>query len=189
MDDPEDALRALADAAGDDNPQPSQPRSARPESPLSPDKPPASNRPESPLSTPDTAPDLDELAEASASAMAALSGSRSAAYDPAAASSSRRRRLTKPDEGMMMLRLGSVPVVGTVGLFMLALGVWGLMVRGGNTTLPMADRPNADQLAIIGLLGFPLGLCLLAGALFFFLQYRKDKRKLDAWEAAHSTDE
>lgn len=199
MTDPSDALRDLANAMGDDpddtdpaqasdvvdaadlQPVPPQPPagtgSTRPESPINPN--PA--RPEAPLirATEPADPGL-----ASASALAALSGSTSAAYDPAATSQARHRRLTKPDTGMMQFRSASVPVLITVGLIMIALGVWGLLVKAGNTTLPMADRPDAGNYAILALVGLPLGILLLAGAGFFLYQLSHDKKKLKAYEEA-----
>lgn len=177
MTDPEDALRDLA-AASSSNQEPIlEPEPTRPESPVS-------KRPESP-STSDTQTDS---AEASASALARLSGSESAPYDPPARSSSRRRKLKKPDVGMMAFRSAAIPVLMTMGLIMIALGVWGLVVKNGNTTLPLADQPNADQLAMIGLVGLPIGILLFAGAGFFFYQLGKDKQKLAAYEEAKQSD-
>lgn len=194
MSDPEDALEALANAAGGDQSPPS-PASCRPESPVSPIPKPApeavSGRPESPVSG--SGNDLADLAEASASAsasaMAQLSGTESAAYDPAAASISRQHVHAKPDVGMILFREAAVPVLITVGLVMLVLGLWGVMIKLGNTSLPMADRPDAGKYAIVGMVGLPIGLLLWAGAGFFFVTVRKDKAKLAKWQAMYEQDE
>ena len=190
MTNPEDALRDLAAAsASGDEPIEVEPieedlvevepidesPSGRPESPLS-------QRPEAP---PTVEHDVSEM---SANALAQLSGTQSAAYDPSTRSTSRRKRIPKPDVGMITFRTAAIPVLITVGLVMIALGVWGIMVKGGNTTLPMADQPNAQQLAMLGLVGLPIGLLLFASAGFFFFTVRKDKEKLARWEAAHEHD-
>ena len=185
MTDPADALRDLANAHDQGAPpkRPASPSSSRPESPVSP-------RPESPVSpaTPDPSAEsstaLDELSLASASALAELSGTDSAPYDPAMSSQARRRRLQKPDVGMMHFRLAAVPVLITVGLLMLALGLWGILVKAGNTTLPKADLPDAGTYATLALVCLPIGLLLIAGAWFFFYQVRIDQRKLKAYEDA-----
>lgn len=210
MPDPEDALRALADAAGGGDsepqpetaPEPKPKKPSRPESPVAKEPPapkktqrpdaPVSKRPESPIARADdeagkedSVVDLAELsASQSADALAALSGTESAAYDPAEASEARSRRIPKPDVGMMQFRSAAVPVLCTVGLMMLALGVWGVLVKAGNTSMPMADKPDAGQYATIALIvGIPLALCLFAGAGFFLYQLGQDKKKLKAWEA------
>lgn len=213
MSDPEDALRALADAAnGSERPVPATPKPPRPAEP----SPTASHRPESPIAKhpppapkpkPPTPPqparpeapptasshdqshaELDELSLASASALAELSGATSAAYDPAATSQARRRRPAKPDTGMMTVRTAAVPVLITVGLMMTALGVWGVLVKAGNTSLPMADRPNAGNYALLALVCLPIGLCLFAGAWFFLYQNKLDKRRLEAYERAQQAE-
>lgn len=143
-------------------------------------------RAESPILTqaPDNEPD-ESLA--SASALAELSGTTSAAYDPGQASATRRRRVAKPDMGMMQFRAASVPVLITFGLIMGALGLWGVMIKTGSTALPLADRPEAGNYATVALVGLPLALCLVAGAGFFFYQYRQDQKKLAAYEEAKKT--
>ena len=182
MTDPADALRDLADAmdgGGSDQPEPG---SHRPESPIA-KHPPA---PERASQRPDAPPSVSEgdPAMASASALAELSGAMSSVYDPALSSQARQRRLAKPDVGMMQFRAAAIPVLITVGLVMTALGVWGVLVMAGNTTLPKADDPNAQQYAVLGLVGGLVGVLLIAGAGFFFSQYQKDKKKLEAYEEA-----
>lgn len=176
MSDPEDALRdlAAASASGDkpidlDAIEPAQKAStsSRPESPVAnqskrPDAPPAVERDES---------------EMSANALPQLSGSESVAYDPGERSTARRkRRAQKPDVSMIGIRTASIPILITMSLIMLALGVWGIMVKAGNETLPMADQGNAQQLAI---------LSLVASAGFMLYMVNKDKQKLARWKALH----
>jgi hypothetical protein len=185
MSDPEDALRELAAA------------SASGDEPIDPDELPADDeaasggRPDSPLAAskpkrPDAPPTVErDESEQSASALAELSGSASAGYDPSMRSTSnrRKRRIQKPDVGMIGLRQASIPVLITMGLVMLSLGAWGIMVKAGNDTLPMADQDNAQQLAILGLVGLPIGVLLFASAGFMFYMVGKDKQKLARWEA------
>ena len=91
-----------------------------------------------------------------------------------------------PDVGMIGIRQASIPVLITMGLVMFALGIWGILVKAGNDTLPMADQPNADQLAILGLIGLPIGILMFAAAGFMFYVVGKDKKKLAKWEALHA---
>ncbi|MEM6258408.1 MAG: hypothetical protein AAGC44_13695 [Planctomycetota bacterium] len=181
MTDPEDALRdlAAASASGDEPIEPEPVK--RPEAPA------GSGRPESPISKRRDAPPAVErdVSEMSANALAQLSGSGSAAYDPAARSASgrRKRRAAKPDTGAIGIKIASIPVLVTMGLAMLALGVWGILIKAGNTTLPLADLANAQQLAILGMVGLPIGLLLLASAGFMFYIVGKEKQKLARWEA------
>eukprot|EP00752_Nemacystus_decipiens_P014423 g12832.t1 len=146
MSDPEDALRDLAAAsASGDEPielDEIQPAPSRPESPATP-----------PHKRPDAPPTIEQdPSEMSANALAQLSGTESVAYDPGESSTARRRRkMHKPDVGMIGIRTAAIPVLITMGLVMLALGVWGIMVKGGNESLPMAEQSNAQQLAIIGM--------------------------------------
>ncbi|MFN3166609.1 MAG: hypothetical protein ACE37H_06045 [Phycisphaeraceae bacterium] len=173
----------------------------RPESPINPHPPAGSHRPESPIARePHPVPvahagaatetdskteiELDELSLASASALAQLSGSTSAAYDPGHASTARRQRVPKPDTSMMQFRIAAVPVLVTVGLLMGALGLWGVLVKAGNTSLPGADRPDADNYALLALVGLPLALCMFAGAGFFLYVASIDRKKLKAYEEA-----
>jgi|GEM_PF-2133464 len=188
MTDPEDALRDLAEASGSSTPI----RPSRSESPL-----PESDRSDSIISPvtgaprsnrPDAPPVIDplaDLAEASASMSGEFSGSRSAARDAGSASGSmsHRRHLQKPDVGMINFRSAAVPILMTVGLIMFAMGVWGVLIKLGSTSLPMADQPNVGQLAMLALVGLPMGLLLFAGAWFFLIQLKKDKAKLEAYEA------
>ena len=185
MSDPEEALRdlAAASASGDEPielPDAEPAGTGRPDSPIA-----------GPTKRPDAPPTIErDASEMSANALAQLSGSESAAYDPAAQSTSRRkRRMHKPDVGMIGIRQAMIPVLITMGLVMFALGVWGIMIKAGNTSLPMADRANADQLAILGLVGLPIGVLMFAAAGFMFYMVRKDKAKLAKWEALHGEDE
>ena len=89
---------------------------------------------------------------------------------------------------MIGIRTAAIPVLITVALVMLALGVWGIMVKAGNDTLPMADQDNAQQLAIVGLVGLPIGILLFASAGFMFYMVGKDKAKLARWEAMHQEE-
>ncbi|MBX2853036.1 MAG: hypothetical protein KTR15_14970 [Phycisphaeraceae bacterium] len=196
MTDPEDALRdlAAASASGDKpiEPEPMEPTdaadalasSSKPESPIAQEPKPA-KRPEAPPTV-----ERDESG-LSANALAQLSGTESAAYDPGMHSNSsrRKRRMQKPDTGMIGVRTASIPVLITMGLIMIALGVWGILVKAGNDTLPMADQGNAQQLAIIGLVGLPIGVLLFASAGFMFYMVGKDKAKLARWEALQEEDE
>lgn len=187
MTDPEDALRdlAAASASGDEPIElpDAEPANGRPESPLA-QQPKPAKRPEAPPTV-----ERDE-SELSANALAQLSGSESVGYDPAARSTSRRKRhMHKPDVGMIGMRTASIPVLITMGLVMLALGVWGILVKAGNDTLPMADQGNAQQLAIIGLVGLPIGILLFASAGFMFYMVGKDKQKLAKWEALHGDED
>lgn len=183
MSDPEDALRDLAAA------------SASGDEPIKlPDSEPSGGRPDSPIEQkpkrPDAPPTIEkDPSEMSANALAQLSGTESVAYDPGARSaSSRRRKMRKPDVGMIGIKTASIPVLITMGLIMLGLGVWGVMVKGGNDTLPMADQANAQQLAMLGLIGFPIGVLLLASAGFMFYVVGKEKQKLAKWEALHEQE-
>ena len=178
MPNPEDALRDLAAA------------SASGDEPIElPDAEPAgTGRPDSPIAGPPRRPDAPpaverDASEMSANALAQLSGSESAAYDPAAQSASRRkRRMHKPDVGMMQFRAAAIPVLITVGLVMTVLGVWGVLVMAGNTTLPKANEPDAQKYAVLALVGGMVGILLFAGAGFFLYQYLQDKKKLEAYE-------
>lgn len=186
MSDPEDALRDLAAAsASGDEPidlSDAQPSKRRPESPIA-----------EPSKRPDAPPTVErDPSEMSANALAQLSDGEASAvdYDPGTRSASKRkRRVHKPDVGMIGLRQAAIPVLITMSLVMLALGVWGIMVKAGNDTLPMADQANAQQLAILGLVGLPIGVLLLASAGFMFYVVNKDKQKLERWEALHGQDE
>ena len=186
MSDPEDALRdlAAASASGD---EPIELPDAEPVD---------TGRPDSPIAGPTKRPDAPtaverDAAEMSANALAQLSGTESAAYDPAARSTSsrRKRRVQKPDVGMIGIRTAMIPVMATVGLVMFALAIWGIMIKAGNETLPMADRANADQLAVLGLVGLPIGVLMFAAAAFMFYMVRKDKAKLARWEALHGEED
>jgi hypothetical protein len=53
----------------------------------------------------------------------------------------------------------------------------------------MADQGNAQQLAIIGLVGLPIGILLFASAGFMFYMVGKDKQKLARWESLHGEDD
>ena len=192
MSDPEDALRdlAAASASGD---EPIDLESVEPTDAA--DALASSSRPDSPIAhkpkRPDAPPSIEpDPAEMSASALAQLSGSESAAYDPGqrSAATRRKRHLHPPDVGMIAMRTASIPVLITMGLVMFALGVWGILVNAGNDTLPMADQANAQQLAIVGLIGLPIGLLMFAAAGFMFYVVRKDKAKLAKWEALHAED-
>lgn len=192
MTDPEDALRdlAAASASGDepidldavDNIEDAETDAApsgRPESPLA-------NTPKRPDAPPTVERDVSEM---SANALAQLSGTESVAYDPSERSASRRKkRMQKPDVGMIGIRTASIPVLITMGLVMFALGGWGILVMAGNDTLPMATQGNAQQLAILGLVGLPIGILLFASAGFMFYMVGKDKQKLTKWEALHGDD-
>lgn len=188
MTDPSDALRDLANAMDDEAPtppakstRPDAPASSRPESPIAQHPPaPTNTRPEAPptVSEPDPA-------MASASALAELSGATDIPYDPGPARrTTRQPNRRKPDTSMMQFRSAAVPVLITVGLIMLALGFWGLLILMGNTSLPLADQPDSKQYAILGIICLPVGLCLLAGAGFFFYQIGLDKKKIAAYEQA-----
>lgn len=195
MNDPEDALRdlAAASASGDEpidleSVEPTDAAdalasSSRPESPLA-------NKPKRPDAPPSIEPDPSEM---SANALAQLSGSDSAAYDPgqrsASAATRRKRHLHPPDVGMIGIRTASIPVLITMGLVMFTLGFWGILVKAGNNTLPMAGQPNAQELAIVGLIGLPTGLLMFAAAGFMFYIVRKDKQKLARWQSLHEEDE
>ena len=185
MSDPEDALRdlAAASASGDEPIElpDAEPGGVRPESPAS----------ATPPKRPDAPPTVErDESEMSANALAQLSGTESVAYDPSEASSTRRRRKAqKPDVGMIGIRTAAIPVLITMGLIMLALGVWGIMVKSGNETLPMASQANAQQLAIVGLtVALPVGILLFASAGFLFYIVGKDKQKLARWEALYGDD-
>ncbi|MFK7790666.1 MAG: hypothetical protein AB8C95_14380 [Phycisphaeraceae bacterium] len=186
MSDPEDALRDLAAASSGD---------ALPIEP-EPIAPPSTGRPASPIANqskrPDAPPTVErDSSEMSANALAQLSGSDAepVAYDPGMRSTARRKkRMQKPDVGMIGLRQAAIPVLITMGLVMLALGAWGIMVKAGNDTLPMADQDNAQQLAILGLVGLPIGILLFASAAFMFYMVGKDKQKLARWEEAHGDE-
>ena len=201
MPDPEDALRdlAAASASGDEPIDLEENESVDAADALA-----SSGRPASPIDhqptsakRPDAPPTIErDASEMSANALAQLSGAESAPYDPAARSTSspRKRRMHKPDVGMIGMigmigiRQAMIPVLITVGLVMFALGIWGIMIKAGNTGLPMADRPNADQLAILGLVGLPIGVLMFAAAGFMFYMVRKDRAKLAKWEALHGED-
>ena len=191
MSEPEDALRDLAAASSSGKP-PIEPEVMEPKDAA--DALAASSRPESPITSqpkrPDAPPSIEQDAsEMSANALAQLSGTESVAYDPGMHSGARhKKRAHKPDVGMIGIRTASIPVLITMGLVMIALGVWGIMIKAGNETLPMADQPNADQLAILGLVGLPIGVLLFASAGFMFYMVGKDKQKLARWEELHGED-
>ncbi|MGB1125382.1 MAG: hypothetical protein ACPG4Q_09260 [Phycisphaeraceae bacterium] len=192
MSDPEDALRDLAAAsASGDEPVELEPVESKDAA----DALAASGRPKSPIAkAPEPAEEPPaaerDVSEMSANALAQLSGTESVAYDPATRSSSRHKRIAqKPDVGMIGIRTASIPVLITMGLVMFALGIWGIMVKAGNESLPMADRANADQLAILGLIGLPIGILMFASAGFMFYVVGKDKRKLERWEAKYGEEE
>lgn len=191
MSESEDALRDLAAASSSGEP-PVEPELMQPRDAA--DALAASSRPESPLAKepkrPDAPPTVErDVSEMSASALAQLSGTENVAYDPGMHSGSRRKkRVHKPDVSMIGMRTASIPVLITMGLVMIALGVWAIMIKAGNETLPMADQPNADQLAILGLVGLPIGVLLFASAGFMFYMVGKDKKKLARWEELHGED-
>lgn len=182
MSNPEDALRDLAAASSSGN-KPIQPPNTEP----------ASKRPESPIANksqrPQAPPTIErDPAEKSANALASLSGTELSAYDSGQASATRQHqhKLQKPDVGIIGIRLATIPLLITVGLIMLALGLWGIMIKAGNTTLPLADRANAEQLAVLGIaVALPIGILLFASAGFMFYLVNKDKQKLARWETLH----
>ena len=190
MSDPEDALRdlAAASASGDEpielpDAEP-EPTSKRPASPLS--------DPSQPSKRPAAPPTVErDASEMSANALAALSGTESAPYDPGERSTARRKhKVRKPDVGAIGIRTAAIPVLITMGLIMVALGVWGILVKAGNESLPLAGQPNAPQLAIVGMaVALPVGLLLFACAGFLFYIVGKDKQKLARWEALHGEEE
>ena len=191
MSDPEDALRDLA-AASASGEEPIDLEAMEPTDAA--DALASSSRPESPIAStpkrPDAPPTVErDEAEQSANALAQLSGAESVAYEPGERSTSRRKRhMHPPDVGMIGMRQASIPVLITLGLVMFALGVWGIMVKTGNDTLPMADQPNAQQLAILGLVALPIGILLFASAAFMFYMVGKDKAKLARWQALHEEE-
>lgn len=195
MSDSEDALRdlAAASASGD---EPIDLESVEPVDAADALASSSSSRPDSPIADkpgrPDAPPTVErDESEMSANALAQLSGAESVAYDPGTRSTSsrRKRHMHPPDVGMIGIRTASIPVLITMGLVMFALGVWGILVKAGNDTLPMADQGNAQQLAIIGLIGLPIGVLMFASAGFMFYVVGKDKQKLAKWEALHETEE
>lgn len=191
MSDPEDALRDLA-AASASGEEPIDLEEVEPVDAADALASSSSSRPESPIADkpkrPDAPPTVDrDESEMSANALAQLSGTESVAYDPGARSSAsrRKRHMHPPDVGMIGIRQASIPVLITMGLVMFTLGIWGILVKAGNDTLPMANQPNADQLAILGLIGLPIGILMFAAAGFMFYVVGKDKKKLAKWEALH----
>lgn len=172
MPDPEDALRDLADEEGDEFEDDAEDDSG-------------------------SSIELDALAEASAALSASglerVNEADLDAYSSPMSSASRsgsgQRRVARPDVGNIGLQGAAIPALIAIGLIMLLLGVWAILYQAGVEDMPMTDRTNAQQLGIIGLLGLPLSLCLFAGAAFYFFQYRKAKRKLDAWEAKDGENE
>lgn len=193
MSDPEDALRDLAAAsASGDEPIDLSEVDNTPEGAADDASP--SGRPESPIANrpkrPDAPPTVErDVSEMSANALAQLSGTESVAYDPGERSGAKRRRRPQPpDVGAIGIRTASIPVLITMGLVMFALGAWGILVMAGNESLPMADQANADQLAILGLVGLPIGVLLFASAGFMFYMVGKDKQKLAKWEARHEEE-
>ena len=109
---------------------------------------------------------VDELAEIQTQIGDESGASIGTSPMPAARSAARRG----PGRGFQAT---AVPVLMTVGLILVGLGVWGTAVLSGAEVV-LSDRPRADTMALgMILAGYPLGGALLAGAAFFLYQLRK----------------
>jgi len=73
------------------------------------------------------------------------------------------------------LQSTSIPILMTVGLLLQVPGVWAVMVKMGKE-VPGSDRAEAATMANVMLMCMPLGLILISGAVYFFIQVRDEKR-------------
>lgn len=97
------------------------------------------------------------------------SGAPVGAVTPARQSSGGMRR----DRGHRGLQAAAVPVLCTVGLLLILLGVWGTAVVNEHQII-LSDRPDADRMArAMIFVGYPLGGALLAGAGYFIYNLRR----------------
>ena len=148
-----DVLRDLA--AGD----PQQPAPSD-------EQPPAARvRAAKPTAKPRPANVADESGEIIADAPAAKPRQR-----PASARAPQRRK--PQNTGMKMV---AAPALLAVALLLLAIGIWGSLVLMGKEVW-RSDQPGARQIAIAMQACYPIALCLLGGAVLFFMQGRGGKR-------------
>lgn len=78
---------------------------------------------------------------------------------------------------ILSLQAATVPVLITVGILLILLGVWGTLVLCGSDVV-LSDREDAQGMAwAMVLIGYPLGLCLVAGAGYFVYDLRRRRRR------------
>lgn len=73
------------------------------------------------------------------------------------------------------LHAAAVPVLITVGMLLILLGAWGTAVLR-ESEIMLSDRPDAPTMArAMVLIGYPLGVCLLASAGYFIHRLRRSR--------------
>ncbi len=75
------------------------------------------------------------------------------------------------------LKATAAPLLGTVGVLLLVPAFWAVMVLIG-WSVPGAAREDSRTMAAVMLVSWPIAICLLAAAGFFFMQLRREKERL-----------
>lgn len=72
------------------------------------------------------------------------------------------------------MKMAAVPGLLVVAVLLLAIAIWGSLVLMGKDVW-RSDQPGARQIAIAMQACYPIALCLIGGAVLFFLQGRGGK--------------
>jgi len=87
-----------------------------------------------------------------------------------------RQRPAPSASGSLRLKRTLIPIALTVGLVMLGPAAWGIAQLTG-FEVPKHDDPKARQMAIAMVATLPVGLGLIAGAIYFWVQTSKQLRR------------
>jgi len=72
------------------------------------------------------------------------------------------------------LKRTAIPILLTVGGLLLIPGIWAVCLMLG-LEVPRHDDPQANQVALGMLITWPLSLCMIGGAIFFWMQTSGEK--------------
>jgi len=102
-----------------------------------------------------------EQEEASAALGAAISGQAGPARGPGAV-----RRPKKKRNNMADVKAVAIPLLATVGVMLLFPAIWAVLILRGHETLA-SDKPDAETMAMVMLVCWPIALILIAAAATF----------------------
>ena len=85
-------------------------------------------------------------------------------------------RLPQRKSKSLDLKATAAPLLATVGVLLLVPAFWSLLLLAG-VNVPGSDREDAGQMAAIMLVSWPIAICLIVAAVFFFLQIAKEKKQ------------